>query len=87
MKPYNMTTCREVKERENVRERYQERNIRSMQIGGVILFPMISKGEKEKYQKSKSQVYGVRKGLSIEGILSGGVTTFNQKRGRTWKET
>jgi hypothetical protein len=48
------TSCREVKGREIVRERDQ---IRSMKIGGdistggVTLFPMMSKGEKEKYQK------------------------------------
>jgi hypothetical protein len=49
-----MTSCIEIKGREIVRERDQERNIRSMQTGGDIsiegdiLFPMISKGEKEK---------------------------------------
>jgi hypothetical protein len=46
-----------------------------MQIGGdipkkkVILFPMISKEEKEKYHKSKSQVHEVREGLFKEDIL------------------
>jgi hypothetical protein len=52
-----MTSCREVKGREIIRERDQERNIRSMKTGGdiptggVTIFPMMSKGEKEKYQK------------------------------------
>jgi hypothetical protein len=31
-------------------------------IGGVIIFPMMSKVEEEKYKKSKSQAYEVRKG-------------------------
>jgi hypothetical protein len=56
-------------------------------IGGVVLFHVMSKGEKEKYQKSKIQVYEVRKGLSREGILSGGLTLFYQKRKGTWRET
>jgi hypothetical protein len=43
-------------------------------IGGVILFPMMSKGEKEKDQKSKSQAHEVREGLFKEGILLGEVT-------------
>jgi hypothetical protein len=60
------TYCREVKGREIIRERDQERNIRSMQTGGdistrgVIIFPMMSKGEKEKYQKRKSQAHEVK---------------------------
>jgi hypothetical protein len=73
----NTTSCREVKGREIIRERDQERNIRSMQTGGdistggVILFPMMSKGEKEKDQKRKIQAHEVREGLFRKGILSG----------------
>jgi hypothetical protein len=55
--------------------------------GGVILFPMMSKGEKEKDQKRNNQVHEVRKLLSREGILSGGVTLFYKKRRGTWRET
>jgi hypothetical protein len=78
--PYCSTSCREVKGREIIRERDPERKISSMQTGGdiskggVILFPMMSKGEKEKDQKRKSQAHEVREGLFREGILSGGVT-------------
>jgi len=49
-----MTYCREFKGREIIRERYQERKIISMKIGGdipsggVTIFPMISKKEKVK---------------------------------------
>jgi hypothetical protein len=78
--PYCSTSCREVKGREIIRERDQERNIRSMQtggdilIGGVILFPMMSKGEKERDQKRNIQAHEVREGFFREGIPSGGVT-------------
>jgi hypothetical protein len=58
-----------------------------MLIGGDILFPMMSKGEKEKYQKRNNQVHEVRKGLYSEGILSGGVIICYQKRRGTWRET
>jgi hypothetical protein len=77
---YCSTYCREVKGREIFGERYQEINIRSIQTGGyilaggVILFPMMSKGEKEKDQKRKIQAYEVREGLFRKSILSGGVT-------------
>jgi hypothetical protein len=56
-----MTSCREVKGREIIRERDQERNIRSMKTGGdiptggVTLFPMMSKGEKRKIRRERSE--------------------------------
>jgi hypothetical protein len=54
-------------------------------IGGVILFTMMSKGEKENDQKRTSQVHKVIEGLFRKGILSRGVTIFYQKRRGPWK--
>jgi hypothetical protein len=70
------TSCKEVKGREIMRERDTKRNISRIQIeediliGGVINFPMMSKLDKEKYQKRKIQEHEVREGLFIEDILS-----------------
>jgi hypothetical protein len=51
-----------------------------IQIGGVILLHMMSKGEKQKDLKRNSQVLEEREALFIKGITSGGVTFFYQKR-------
>jgi hypothetical protein len=52
-----MTSCREIKGRDNIRERDKERDISIIHTrgdiltGGVILFPMMRKGEEEKEKR------------------------------------
>jgi hypothetical protein len=81
------TSCNEVKGREIVSERDQERNIRSILRGGVILFPMMLKDIKRKIRRVRVKHMKSEKGLFREGILSGGVTLYYQKRRGTWRQT